>query len=243
MRSSNHNTDTVQPLPVTQIASSMSVLMRLLPGGRKLPPGDSGRKQFRHPPHTPGVRQYSTRIVIRRHVSVFSKCSPESPVRGTHGNYDQARVDSFLIQLERRHAVSLAKKLTPIVMKFYKVRFFLFEFLAADFIFLAIAACKNLEALQQEKRSDIVGSIVSITLGYNAQFKVFETLEYHYDVCEAILLWEQVTKWVCRDNQLLWTLHWILRHPLAEIHHFVRRIPGIYEQIVPHVQQEIPEPD
>ncbi|KAK8951455.1 hypothetical protein KSP39_PZI003207 [Platanthera zijinensis] len=26
---------------------------------------------------------------------------------------------------------------------------------------------------------------------YNAQFKVFEPLEYHYDVCEAILLWEQ----------------------------------------------------
>ncbi|KAL8108948.1 sialyltransferase-like protein 1 [Apium graveolens] len=26
---------------------------------------------------------------------------------------------------------------------------------------------------------------------YNAQFKVFEPLEYNYDVCEAILLWEQ----------------------------------------------------
>ncbi|XP_068645701.1 sialyltransferase-like protein 5 [Aristolochia californica] len=26
---------------------------------------------------------------------------------------------------------------------------------------------------------------------YNAQFKVFESLEYRYDVCEAILLWEQ----------------------------------------------------
>ncbi|KAH0460182.1 hypothetical protein IEQ34_010845 [Dendrobium chrysotoxum] len=26
---------------------------------------------------------------------------------------------------------------------------------------------------------------------YNAQFKIFEPLEYHYDVCEAILLWEQ----------------------------------------------------
>ncbi|KAF6160103.1 hypothetical protein GIB67_018883 [Kingdonia uniflora] len=28
---------------------------------------------------------------------------------------------------------------------------------------------------------------------YNAQFKVFERLEYSYDVCESILLWEQVT--------------------------------------------------
>ncbi|KAJ8773022.1 hypothetical protein K2173_028199 [Erythroxylum novogranatense] len=26
---------------------------------------------------------------------------------------------------------------------------------------------------------------------YNEQFKIFEPLEYHYDVCEAILLWEQ----------------------------------------------------
>ncbi|ONK68851.1 uncharacterized protein A4U43_C05F16680 [Asparagus officinalis] len=26
---------------------------------------------------------------------------------------------------------------------------------------------------------------------YNAQFKIYEPLEYHYDVCEAILLWEQ----------------------------------------------------
>uniref|UniRef100_A0A5B7ASK5 Sialyltransferase-like protein 1 n=1 Tax=Davidia involucrata TaxID=16924 RepID=A0A5B7ASK5_DAVIN len=26
---------------------------------------------------------------------------------------------------------------------------------------------------------------------YNEQFKIFESLEYHYDVCEAILLWEQ----------------------------------------------------
>ncbi|KAK8943510.1 hypothetical protein KSP40_PGU001256 [Platanthera guangdongensis] len=26
---------------------------------------------------------------------------------------------------------------------------------------------------------------------YNAQFKVFEPIEYHYDVCEAILLWER----------------------------------------------------
>jgi len=29
-------------------------------------------------------------------------------------------------------------------------------------------------------------------LQYNAQFKHFEPLEYTYDVCEAILLWEQV---------------------------------------------------
>ncbi|MBA0585927.1 hypothetical protein Gorai_016687, partial [Gossypium raimondii] len=26
---------------------------------------------------------------------------------------------------------------------------------------------------------------------YNEQFKVFEPLEYHYDICDAILLWEQ----------------------------------------------------
>ncbi|KDP41852.1 hypothetical protein JCGZ_26870 [Jatropha curcas] len=26
---------------------------------------------------------------------------------------------------------------------------------------------------------------------YNAQFKIYEPLEYHYDVCDAILLWEQ----------------------------------------------------
>lgn len=31
------------------------------------------------------------------------------------------------------------------------------------------------------------------TLQYNAQFKIFEPLEYKYDVCEAILLWEQVS--------------------------------------------------
>lgn len=29
-------------------------------------------------------------------------------------------------------------------------------------------------------------------LQYNQQFKKFEPLEYTYDVCEAILLWEQV---------------------------------------------------
>lgn len=29
-------------------------------------------------------------------------------------------------------------------------------------------------------------------LQYNEQFKIFEPLEYKYDVCEAILLWEQV---------------------------------------------------
>lgn len=29
-------------------------------------------------------------------------------------------------------------------------------------------------------------------LQYNAQFKVFEPLEYSYDVCDTILLWEQV---------------------------------------------------
>jgi hypothetical protein len=29
-------------------------------------------------------------------------------------------------------------------------------------------------------------------LQYNAQFKIFEPLEYKYDVCETILLWEQV---------------------------------------------------
>lgn len=28
---------------------------------------------------------------------------------------------------------------------------------------------------------------------YNAQFKIYEPLEYNYDVCEAILLWEQVS--------------------------------------------------
>jgi hypothetical protein len=27
---------------------------------------------------------------------------------------------------------------------------------------------------------------------YNAQFKVFEALEFKYNVCEAVLLWEQV---------------------------------------------------
>ncbi|WCJ17940.1 Sialyltransferase-like protein 1 [Euphorbia peplus] len=26
---------------------------------------------------------------------------------------------------------------------------------------------------------------------YNAQFKIYEPLEYHYDICDAILLWEQ----------------------------------------------------
>lgn len=31
-----------------------------------------------------------------------------------------------------------------------------------------------------------------ITTQYNAHFKIFEPLEYQYDVCEAILLWEQV---------------------------------------------------
>jgi hypothetical protein len=30
---------------------------------------------------------------------------------------------------------------------------------------------------------------------YNTQFKYFEPLEYNYDVCETILLWEQVSTW------------------------------------------------
>lgn len=34
--------------------------------------------------------------------------------------------------------------------------------------------------------------IIFCTTQYNAQFKIFEPLEYQYDVCEAILLWEQV---------------------------------------------------
>jgi hypothetical protein len=33
-------------------------------------------------------------------------------------------------------------------------------------------------------------------LQYNQQFKKFEPLEYTYDVCEAILLWEQVDFYV-----------------------------------------------
>lgn len=33
---------------------------------------------------------------------------------------------------------------------------------------------------------------MSWCLQYNEQFKVFEPLEYHYDICDAILLWEQV---------------------------------------------------
>ncbi|RDX74439.1 Sialyltransferase-like protein 5, partial [Mucuna pruriens] len=35
----------------------------------------------------------------------------------------------------------------------------------------------------------IVGVVMSITV-YNAQFKKFEPLEYNYDMCKTILLWE-----------------------------------------------------
>lgn len=35
-----------------------------------------------------------------------------------------------------------------------------------------------------------------LDLQYNAQFKLFEKLQYEYDVCETILLWEQVSTWL-----------------------------------------------
>ena len=35
-------------------------------------------------------------------------------------------------------------------------------------------------------------TVMPLWLQYNEQFKVYEPLEYSYDICDTILLWEQV---------------------------------------------------
>ncbi|KAL8153211.1 hypothetical protein V2J09_010971 [Rumex salicifolius] len=58
---------------------------------------------------------------------------------------------------------------------------------------------------------------------YNAQFKVFEPLEYKYDVCEAILLWEQY-----RNMTTVLTREYLDVRPDGWLDYAAKRIAQLY---------------
>ncbi|KAL5647702.1 hypothetical protein ACJX0J_042057, partial [Zea mays] len=50
---------------------------------------------------------------------------------------------------------------------------------------------------------------------YNAQFKIFEPLEYKYDVCETVLLWEQLKGSHNCVRSVFWTRMMQVNHFLS----------------------------
>ncbi|XP_057489329.1 sialyltransferase-like protein 1 isoform X1 [Actinidia eriantha] len=58
---------------------------------------------------------------------------------------------------------------------------------------------------------------------YNEQFKIFEPLEYNYDVCEAILLWEQY-----RNMTTVLTREYLDARPDGWLEYAAKRIAQLY---------------
>ncbi|KAL8091350.1 hypothetical protein AgCh_033818 [Apium graveolens] len=64
----------------------------------------------------------------------------------------------------------------------------------------------------------------AIYIEYNAQFKIFEPLEYSYDVCEAILLWEQY-----RNMTTVLTREYLDARPDGWLDYAAKRIAQLYD--------------